>query len=48
MEKLTEEFNALVINIKAVNGKLEMDYQISGFLIISKSAQRPQSWQFGG
>jgi len=37
VEKLTEEFNVLIINIKAVNEKLEMGYQISGFLIISRS-----------
>ncbi len=34
VEKLTEEFNVLIIGIKAVNEKLEMDYQISGPLII--------------
>ncbi len=38
MEKLTEEFNVLIINIKVVNEKLEMGYQINNPLIISKSA----------
>ncbi len=40
MEKLTKKFNALIIGIKVVNKKLEIDYQISGSLIISRSAQR--------
>ncbi len=44
MEKLIEEFNVLIINIKAINKKLEMNYQISGLLTISKSTQRPQLW----
>ena len=43
MEKLTKEFNVLVINIKVVNKKLEIDYQISGSSTIFRSAQRPQS-----
>ena len=42
MKKLTEEFNVLIIGIKAVNEKLEMGYQISDLSAISKSAQRPQ------
>ncbi len=41
MKKLTEEFNILTINIKTVNEKLEIDYQIGGFLVISRSTQRP-------
>ena len=48
VEKLTEEFNVLIIGIKAVNEKLEMGYQFSGPPAISKFAQRPQSWQSGG
>ncbi len=38
MEKLTEEFNVLVMGIKAVNEKLEMGYQTSGPPAISKPA----------
>ncbi len=43
MEKLTEEFNVLIIDIKTINKKLEIDYQSSGFPAISRPAQRPQS-----
>ena len=43
VEKLTEEFNILIIGIKAVNEKLEISYQISGPPVTSKSTQRPQS-----
>ena len=45
VEKLTKEFNALIIDIKTINKKLEMGYQINDPLVISKSVQRPQSWQ---
>ncbi len=38
VEKLTEEFNVLIMGIKAVNKKLEINYQISGFSTISKPA----------
>ncbi len=41
VEKLTEEFNVLVMGIKAVNEKLEMGYQSSGLSAISRPAQRP-------
>ncbi len=41
VEKLTEEFNVLIINIKAVNEKLEIGYQISGPPAIFKPIQRP-------
>jgi len=37
IEKLTKEFNVLVISIKAVNKKLKINYQISGSLIIFRS-----------
>ena len=42
MKKLTEEFNILIMSIKAVNEKLEMGYQFSGFSVIFRSAQRSQ------
>ena len=44
MKKLTEEFNVLIINIKVVNEKLEINYQINDPLTISRPAQQPQSW----
>ena len=40
VEKLTEEFNVLVMGIKAINKKLEIDYQINDPPTISKFAQR--------
>ncbi len=41
MKKLTKKFNALIIDIKVVNKKLKINYQISGPPVISKPAQRP-------
>ncbi len=37
MKKLTEEFNILIMGIKAVNKKLEMGYQINNLPAISRS-----------
>jgi len=36
VEKLTEEFNVLIMSIKAVNEKLEIGYQINGPPAISR------------
>jgi len=38
IEKLTKEFNVLIIDIKAVNEKLEIDYQFSDFSAIFRPA----------
>ena len=37
VEKLTEEFTVLVMDIKVINEKLEMGYQINDFLAIFRS-----------
>ncbi len=40
IKKLTEKFNILAIDIKAVNKKLEINYQSSGPSAIFRPAQR--------
>jgi len=37
IKKLTEEFNVLIINIKAINEKLKIDYQSNDPPAISRS-----------